>query len=174
MQIVGICPDCGGETERDSYTREYACGLCSYTFDERTLPRKRNTFPERIEFAIYHPVFEWAELPVFEKWHFEAVIRLAPPNTTGATTHILESVMVSRDGLLSGNGERTLSIDMFTGAKRMRYRRLREFREALEKAIAKRLDCDPDKIRGLKDVVKRSTRDQDIDGVRFKRNTTNE
>lgn len=166
MELIGICVRCGGESVWDNYHEEVKCIPCGYSGNGR-LPQcqpvdsgygKNEIYPQRIQFSIYHPVFEWSSVPVFEKWDFDAVVRPVAQNTKGNALHVLEAVNATPRGLWPDEmiGQR------YHYARKVMDRIIDEFRRAIRESIAKRLECNEDEIRGIVEAVERCVRQPDI------------
>jgi len=121
---------------------------------------KNEVYPKRIRFSIYHPVFEWSSAPVFEKWEFDAVVRIAPHNSKKPFLYVLEAINATPRGLWPDEiiGTR------YSYGRKVVDRIIREFREAIIAAITERLQCQKKDIRGITRVVFLAVQRSDIRG----------
>ncbi len=171
MKLIAICPRCGGQTAWDDYFDEARCMECSYAGNGKLAQEqpidtgygKNEVYPSRIRFSVYHPVFEWSSVPVFEKWDFDAVVRASPPNSKRAALYVLEAVNATPRGLWPDEmiGHR------YRYGRRVMNRIIEEFRTAIRESIAKCLECDTSDIRGIMEVVERCVQQSDIRGSRY-------
>lgn len=177
MKLITICPRCKGQTAWDDYFDEARCMACSYSGNGK-LPEaqpldlgngKNEVYPERIRFSIYHPVFEWSSSPVFEKWEFDAVIRVASSNNKKPFLYVLEGVNAISRGLWPDE----IIDQRYQYGRKVMTRILYEFREAVRESIAKTLDCCQEDIRGINRVVDCAVQRSDLRGEQYVKDIEN-
>lgn len=177
MKLIGICPRCGGQTAWDSYFDEARCIPCSYSGGGKLAEEqptdagygKNEVYPDRIRFSIYHPVFEWSSVPVFEKWEFDAVVRFAPTSSKKPFLYILEAINAIPLGLWPDE----IIDQRFQYARRVMDRIINEFREAIRMSIAKRLNCRQEDIKGIISMVDCAVQQSDIRGPQYAKDIEN-